>query len=95
MGLKSWVWLQSLDHGTCVVQFEPTFMRRFKKLKYQNYKHVSYRIKQWQDKVELKNKKIRVKNRKRNGKNKSSVGHGNVNTTRLLFCFSIAISKFR
>jgi hypothetical protein len=31
MGLQAWVWLQSPYHGTCVVQFEPTFMRRFKK----------------------------------------------------------------
>jgi hypothetical protein len=39
------------------------------KIKYQNYKHVSYHIKQWQNKDELKNQNISgVKNQKRNGK---------------------------
>jgi hypothetical protein len=39
------------------------------KIKNQNYKHVSYHIKHWQNKDELKNQNISgVKNQKRNGK---------------------------
>jgi hypothetical protein len=39
------------------------------KIKYRNYKHVSYHIKQWQNKDELKNQNISgVKNQKKNGK---------------------------
>jgi hypothetical protein len=56
------------------------------KIKYRNYKHVSYHIKQWQNKDELKNQNISgVKNQKKKWENISSVGHGDVNTTRLDF----------